>query len=137
MIIKDWKRVFRSIFYFSKLFFIKKKYDVVFVSSIIFNRGENGENILFKPMIEYCKKNGLNYVVFEDPAFGTYTKYNINEKSIPLDFITIIQIILRKIYHLINKEPSSSDDVYFRELKISKFVKIFFLTNSNQKSTLL
>ena len=76
MIIKDWKRVFRSIFYFSKLFFITKKYDVVFVSSIIFNRGENGENFLFKPMIEYCEKNGLSYIVFEDPAFGTYTKYN-------------------------------------------------------------
>ena len=133
MIIKDWKRVFRSIFYFSKLFFVEKKYDVVFVSSIMFNRGENGENILFKPMIEYCKKNGLSYIVFEDPAFGTYIKYNINEKSIPFDFITIIQIILRKIYHLKNKEPSSSDDVYFRELKISKFVKKFFFNKFQSK----
>tara|TARA_B100001063_G_C16777702_1_gene567091 strand:- start:6676 stop:7941 length:1266 start_codon:yes stop_codon:yes gene_type:complete len=133
MIIKDWKRVFRSIFYFSKLFFITKKYDVVFVSSIIFNRGENGENFLFKPMIEYCEKNGLSYIVFEDPAFGTYTKYNTNEKSIPFDFITIIQIILRKIYHLKNKEPSSSDDVYFRELKLSKFVNFFFFNKFQSK----
>ena len=44
MIIKDWKSLFLSMNYFLKLIFIKKKYDVVFVSSANFNRGENGEN---------------------------------------------------------------------------------------------
>ena len=32
------------------------KYDVVFVSSAYFNRGKLGENKLFQPMIECCKK---------------------------------------------------------------------------------
>ena len=57
MIIINWKRVFTSMYYFLKLIFIGKKYDVVFVSSTAFNRGENGENSLFKPMVDYCKKN--------------------------------------------------------------------------------
>ncbi len=43
MIIKDWKRVFGSMNYFLKLMFFKKNFDVVFVSSTSFNRGENGE----------------------------------------------------------------------------------------------
>jgi len=69
MIIKDWKRLFGSMNYFLKLMFFKKNFDVVFVSSTSFNRGENGENVLFKPMIECCKKNNLTYVIFEDTYF--------------------------------------------------------------------
>ncbi len=127
MIIKDWKRVFRSMYYFFKLIFVGKKYDVVFVSSTSFNRGENGENTLFKPLIEFCNKNNLSYIAFEDTAFGTQRNYKINNNSIPFDFITIIQIILRKIYHLMHGEISNHDQVYFREKKISKIIrKIFF-----------
>ena len=59
MTIVNLKRVFTSMCYFLKLVFIGKEYDVVFVSSTAFNRGENGENILFKPMVDYCKKNDL------------------------------------------------------------------------------
>ena len=38
--------------YFLKLIFVGKSYDVVFVTSAFFNRGESAEDILLKPMIE-------------------------------------------------------------------------------------
>ena len=40
MIIKDWKNIFHFHALFLKLIFFSKKYDVVFVSSVVFNRGE-------------------------------------------------------------------------------------------------
>ena len=133
MIIINWKRVFTSMYYFLKLIFIGKKYDVVFVSSTAFNRGENGENILFKPMVDYCKKNGLKYAVFEETYFKSYIDYGVNKKSIPLDFISIIRILLNKIYNLIHKKPTTADQIYFQDLKISKILKNLFFRKFNSK----
>lgn len=127
MIIKDWKRLFGSMNYFLKLMFFKKNFDVVFVSSTSFNRGENGENVLFKPMIECCKKNNLTYVIFEDTYFKSHIDFKVNENSISFDFIFIIQVILKKIYNLIYKQPISLDEIYLQDLKVSKnFKKIVF-----------
>ena len=133
MIIKNWKRVFTSTFYFLKLFFVSKKYDVVFVSSTSFNRGENGENIFFKPMIECCKKNNLNYVIFEETYFKSYLDYDIGGDSISLDFITILQIISRKIFNLIYQKPISVDEIYFQDFKISNILKNLFFNNLKSK----
>ena len=133
MIIQDWKSLLASMRYFLKLIFIGKEYDVVFVSSTAFNRGKNGENFLFKPMIECCKKNGLSYIVFEDTSFRSFVDHKMNKKSIPFDFISIVQIIFRKIYHLRYKEFSTSDQVYFRELKISKIIKKIFFKKFRSK----
>ena len=127
MVIKNWKRFFSSMHYFLKLIFIPKDYDVVFVSSETFNRGKGGENFLFKPMIEFCKKNNLKYIIFEDSYFKSYTDYTKNEESISLDFILIAQIILKKIHNLIYKKPTNIDEVYYQELKISKILKFCFL----------
>ncbi len=133
MAIKHWKRVFASMYYFLKLIFIGKEYDVVFVSSTAFNRGENGENLLFKPMVDYCKKNDLSYMVLEDTYFKSYVDYNLSEKSVSFDFISIIQIICRKIYSLIYKKTDTLDQVYFRELKISKIIKNLFFKKFSSK----
>ena len=57
--INDYKRLekfFISMKYFLKLIFSRKEYDVVFVSSVVFNRGSKGENLLFSPMIDSYKK---------------------------------------------------------------------------------
>ena len=116
MVIKDWKSVFKSMWYFLPLIFIKREYDVVFVCSSSFNRGKNGENVLFKPMIEYCKSNELNYIIFEETYFKSFIDYKINQNSIPLDFITILQIALRKICNLIYKKPTSIDEIYFQDV---------------------
>ena len=133
MVIKDWKSVFKSMWYFISLIFIKREYDVVFVSSSSFNRGKNGENILFKPMIEYCKKNELSYIIFEETYFKSYIDYKINQNSIPLDFITILQIILKKICNLIYKKPASIDENYFQDIKISKILKTLFFNRFRSK----
>ena len=113
--------------YFLKLIFIPKDYDVVFVCSETFNRGKGGENFLFKPMTEFCKKNNLKYIILEESYFKSYTNFTKNEESISLDFILIAQIILKKIYNLIYKKPTNIDEVYYQELKISKILKFCFL----------
>ena len=133
MLIQDIKSFLASMRYFLKLIFIGKEYDVVFVSTTAFNRGKNGKNFFFKPMIECCKKNGLSYVVFEDTSFRSFVDYKINKNSIPFDFISVIQIIFRKIYHIRNKGFETSDKVYFRELKISKFIKKLFFKKFHSK----
>lgn len=128
MIIKDWKSLFFSICFFIRLIFIGQKYDVVFVSSAYFNRGKLGENKLFQPMIECCKKNNLSYKLFEDTDLkGEYVQFNRFKGSIPLDFISLTQVILRKIYNIIYKEPILESELYIRELKISKIIsRLFF-----------
>ena len=133
MIIKHWKRVFRSIYYFIKLIFIAKEYDVVFVSSTSFNRGKDGENNFFKPMIEYCIKNDISYIVFEETYFKSYINFDIDKKSIPLDFITIVQIIFRKIFNLRYEKPTTVDQIYYQDLKISKILKSLFFKKFHSK----
>ena len=133
MIIKHWKRIFLSIYYFIKLIFIAKEYDVVFVSSTSFNRGKDGKNNFFKPMIEYCIKNDINYIVFEETYFKSYIDFDIDENSIPLDFITIVQIIFRKIYNLRYKKPTTVDQIYYQDLKISKILKSLFFKKFKSK----
>ena len=104
MIIKDWKIFFISMKYFLKLIFSRKEYDVVFVSSIVFNRGSESENILFRPMIECCKKNNLKYLIFEDTDLkGIYSSFNRSKEAVPFDFISLIQIALRKFYNFYEK----------------------------------
>ena len=123
MMISDWKNMLASARYFLKLIFISKEYDVVFVSSAFFNRGESGENLLFKPMVEFCKKNNISYAIIEDTDLkGEYKSFFRNKESIPLDFISHLQIFFRKIYNLIVKEPTNLNEIYARELKISSIL---------------
>jgi hypothetical protein len=125
--ISDWKNMLVSARYFLKLIFISKDYDVVFVSSAFFNRGEAGENLLLDPMIECCKKNGFSFAIIEDTDIkGEYKSFIRKKESIPFDFISLVQIIFRKIYNLIYKKPSSINDEYERDLKISNILRILF-----------
>ena len=134
MIIKDLKSLFASMRYFLKLIFISKEYDVVFVGSAYFNRGEKGENLLFKPMIENCKKNDLSYIVLEDTDLkGEYVKFPRFKESTPFDFISLVQVILRKIYNLIYKKPITEEELYIREFKTSKIIKRLFFTKFRSK----
>ena len=127
MVIKDWKSLYKSTLYFLKLIFISKKYDVVFVSSSNFNRGINGENILLKPMIDICINNNLKYIVFEDTNLKGLYKNEIRSKSaIPIDFISFVQIILRKIHNIKYEKPRTLNQTYFQELKISRILKKLF-----------
>ena len=134
MIIKDWKNFFISMKYFLKLIFSRKEYDVVFVSSIVFNRGSDSENILFRPMIDCCKKNNLKYIIFEDTDLkGIYSNFNRSKEAIPFDFVSLIQIVLRKLFNLFSKEPTEINEIYAREKKISKILRIIFFNRFYSK----
>ena len=127
MIIKDWKNMFSSMLYFLKLIFVRKDYDVTFVSSAYFNRGDKGENLLLKPMINSCKKHKLKYIVFEDTDLrGLYDNFDRSSEALPFDFISLIQIILRKFFNLFFIKPESESELYKREYKISKIIKRLF-----------
>lgn len=127
MMINDLKSIFVSAGYFIKLIFIPKKYDVVFVTSVFFNRGKEGENILLKPMIECCNKNSLSFTIIEETDLkGEYRNFIRQNRSIPFDFISLVQIVFRKIYNFIYKNPSSINEEYERDLKISNILRILF-----------
>ena len=127
MMINDLKSIFVSAGYFIKLIFIPKKYDVVFVTSVFFNRGEEGENILLKPMIECCNNNNLSFTIIEETDLkGEYRNFIRQKRSIPFDFISLVQIVFRKIYNFIYKNPSSINEQYERDLKISNILRILF-----------
>ena len=127
MFIKDWKNMFSSMLYFLKLIFVRKDYDVTFVSSAYFNRGDRGENLLLKPMINSCKKHKLKYIVYEDTDLkGLYDNFNRSSEALPFDFISLIQIILRKFFNLFFIKPESESELYKREYKISKIIKRLF-----------
>ena len=132
--IRIFKDILISMHYFLKLIFIGKSYDVVFVSSSFFNRGEGGENTLLKPMIESCIKNNLSYLIFEDTDVkGIYKNFSRNSQAIKFDFITIIQIILRKIFKWKSRNNLSKDQVFLNELKISKILKKIFFRKFHSK----
>ena len=127
MMINDLKSIFVSAGFFIKLIFIPKKYDVVFVTSVFFNRGKEGENILLKPMIECCNNNSLSFTIIEETDLkGEYRNFIRQNRSIPFDFISLVQIVFRKIYNFIYKNPSSINEEYERDLKISNILRILF-----------
>ena len=133
MTTNNFKDFLSSFIYFIKLIFTSKNYDVVFISTSFFNRGQEGENYLLSPMINYCIENELSYVVFEETYFKSYLSYKVNKKSTPFIFISLIQIILRKVFNFINKKPITKNEIYLREVKISNILKRIFFTKFHSK----
>jgi hypothetical protein len=133
MITNNFKDFLSSFIYFIKLIFTSKNYDVVFMSTSFFNKGQEGENYLLSPMIKYCIENELNYVVFEETYFKSYLNYKVNKKSTPFIFISLIQIILRKLFNFLNKKPITKNEIYLREVKISNILKRIFFTKFHSK----
>lgn len=133
MTLNNFKDFLSSFIYFLKLIFTSKNYDVVFISTSFFNRGQEGENYLLSPMIKHCIENELSYVVFEETYFKSYLSYKVNKKSTPFIFISLIQIILRKLFNFFNKKPITKDEIYFREVKISNILKRIFFSRFHSK----
>ena len=84
----------QSFFYFSKLFLIKNKVDVVFYYPQHFNRGKKGENLFFEPLYLACENNNLSYLVFEEVDLTS--DKSRNKGAIPFDFIFYSILVLRK-----------------------------------------
>jgi len=127
MIKNNLKDFLSSFIYFIKLIFNTKKYDVVFMSTSFFNREQEGDNYLFRPLIKFCIENELSYIVFEETYFKSYSSYKVNKKSTPFIFITLVQIILRKLLNFLYKKPINKKEIYLQEVKISKIInRLFF-----------
>lgn len=122
--------MFKSILFFISNIFLSRSYDVVFVYSNHFNRGIDGENEFLKPFLKSLEKGKYSYLLLEESDLKrAYSHYPRNTKAIPLDFITLIQVILRKVFT--NKSRRYTIDEYSnyyeREKKVSKIIKgIFF-----------
>ena len=114
MITNNFKDFLSSFIYFIKLIFTSKNYDVVFISTSFFNRGQEGENYLLSPMIKYCIENELSYVVFEETYFKSYSSYKVNKKSTPFIFISLMQIILRNLFARSKDFKNTQKNIFYK-----------------------
>ena len=97
---------------------MKKHYRIVFYSPHHFNRGEKGQNLFFKKLIEICDHKGISYIFFEEPYINSnFTRSNI---AIPFDFIYYFVVFLRKLF------PKSLSDIE-KDRKIGRYIKALFL----------
>jgi len=120
----DFISLLKSMIFFLKLLFVKHKYDIVFIYPNHFNRGKNGGNYFFVPLIESCKKNNIKYIVFEDTDLkGAYRQYPRSDDAIPFDFITFLRILYRKLYVKKKLVIDRNDQYYVRERAFSTLLK--------------
>ena len=73
-------------------------------------------------------------MIFEDTDLkGVYKNFSRNQDSIPFDFISLIQILLRKFFYYKNKKSITKDEIYLRELKIAKILSNVFFKKFHSK----
>ena len=119
----NFKYLMKSMFFFLKAFFIKQKYDVVFVYLNHFNRGNDSKNSFLAPMIETCQRNKIRYIIFEDTDLkGAYGQYPRNREAVPFDFITLLRILFRKVYGKKHLMKNKNDQYFIRERTFSKIL---------------
>ena len=113
----------KSFLYFLRGSFKRIDVDVVFHYNNHLNRGRNGEPILFLPLINACKSNNNKYLIFEDTdlagAFSGYPRYS---EAIPFEFITLLQIVLRKC----KRNVKNYNEYRNREIIISRILRHLF-----------
>ena len=89
MILRIIKDIIKSFFYIGFILIKSRSYKFVFYSPQNFNRGANGQNIFFDPLIKYCNQNQIDYVFFEEP--DRTVKYPRHKK---IQFLSIFFSIL-------------------------------------------
>jgi hypothetical protein len=120
------KPFFKSLSFFSSLIIFKKDVDVVISYPTTFNRGSNKENILIKPLVNALKAEGLNYIVFEEGDLSrSFGGYQFTDHSVPLTFVTSIEMIVRKILQIILITAS----IETREKVLTKILAALFFRN--------
>ena len=118
-------RFLKSIIFFLKFLFVKKKIDVILYAPQHFNRGKCGENEYFTPIIKTLEAYNLTYIFFDEPDY--VGKSASNNKSVPFDFIYLIIIFLRRLF-------SSEMDLITKDQKIGRFLSKTFLRNLDFKN---
>lgn len=113
----------KSIFFFIKIQFSLHRYEAIFSSSIIFNRGNQYSNKLFKPFKDFLEEQNIKYIVFEEPDFsGSFKSFSVSKKSISLAPVLIAEIIIRKLLQNFSKNNEDNIERIIREI----VNKIFF-----------
>ena len=126
--LSDMIRLFRSIIFFFKFFFVKKTIDVVLYAPQHFNRGKYGENEYFTQIIKVLEAYHLTYFLFDEPNF--IGKSASNNKSVPFDFIYLIIIFLRWLF-------SSEMDLITKDQRIGRFLSKTLLRNLDFKNSIV
>ena len=127
------KNILQSSFHILSL--NKKQVEIIFVYLNHFNRNKDGSNPFLFPFINYCNKNNLKYLLIEETDLkGAFNSYPRNKDAIKLDIVTLIQILLRKIFKL---KSNKYQDYHTRELKISKIIKSIFFRKLHTKNIIL
>lgn len=120
------KLFFKSLSFFSSLIIFKKDVDVIISYPTTFNRGPDKENILITPLVNAIKAEGLDCIVFEEGDLSrSFGEYQFSRHSVPLTFITIIEMIVRKILQIIMINSSSET----REKTLNKKISALFFRN--------
>lgn len=115
MFIKD---LFISFWQFTTKVILVNRPKVLFYYPQHFNRSAEGTNPFFDPMLVACEKNGISYLLIEEPDYGTDKPRN--PKAIRGDAFFWLITILRKIAHVIY----SGEDIYQNEEHIAKWINI-------------
>tara|TARA_Y200000002_G_scaffold364113_1_gene352835 strand:- start:4014 stop:5243 length:1230 start_codon:yes stop_codon:yes gene_type:complete len=124
----------KAIFFFIKIQFFAHRYEAIFSSSIIFNRGNQDSNKLFKPFKDFLEEQNIKYIVFEEPDFsGSFKRFSVSKKSISLAPVLITEIIIRKFLQNFLKNNEDKVERLIREI----INKIFFRNLKTNKIFLL
>lgn len=120
------KHFFKSLSFFSSLIIFKKDVDVIISYPTTFNRGPNKENILITPLVNALKAEGLDCIVFEEGDLSrSFGEYQFSSHSVSLTFVTIFEMIIRKILQII----MSSVSIEIREKVLTKKISALFFRN--------
>ena len=124
----------KAIFFFIKIQFFIQKNEVIFSSSIIFNRGKKNLNILFNPFQIFLKEHNIQYIVFEEPDLsGSYKNFKVNNESISLMPVMVLEIILRRSLRIFSNNDkdrieqivrSISHKIFFRNLQANSVITL-------------
>jgi len=123
-----------SALFFGKLFFVKKKYDIVFIYRNTFNR-EEGENVLLHPFLELCKKKGHKYLLLESRHVQDETGYPYleNKNAIPFNFINYLRTKLRQVVRVKHTDNGLGPQWIKRERAVAGILKKLFFRNLETK----
>jgi hypothetical protein len=108
--------IFKSILFFIRIAFQKKKIDVLLFSPNHFNR-IHGQNIYFKPLIEIFDEKKISYLFFEEPS-----KYNYqsDKNSVPFDIVFIFNQLARKL----RIDVAIVNNFFFKNIYPNKIITI-------------
>lgn len=106
--------VFGSLYLIFSKIILSHKVDVIFYYPQHFNRGADGKNPYFEPLIKVCRDNGIRYIQLEEPAGGSDKPKN--RESVPADFLLWSIILIRKFFRCVLKFP------YLKQEKYTAFI---------------